>query len=132
MRYEGWLLGDVPNDVGEAPMTKRDSDDLLSWWRRVSTTDIEGSLTKIAWYGSGDLLAVGRLLADVAGRSRVTDAEAAEMGCLFYMSGKWARIAEAMKRGERPDDDSLFDLQFYTMMVRRIRDTGSWPGEVTP
>jgi hypothetical protein len=100
---------------------------LGAWWVETAITDITKSLPKIAWYGAGDLVAVGRLLAEISDRE-VTDAEAAEMGCLFYMAGKWARIAEAMKRGEAPDDDSLFDLHFYTMMIRRIRANGAWPG----
>ena len=135
MWHQGSLFGDFTDDTGEVAVSSHEPESLLEWWQRTSTADIEGSLAKISWYGSGDLLAVGRLMAQTTGRSQfTTDAEAAELGCLFYMAGKWARVAEAMKRGDQPDADTLFDLQFYTMMIRRIRDTGSWPGpvEVTP
>lgn len=95
----------------------------------VAESDIDKSMGKVRHYGANDLEHIGRVLARSQQR-RVSAEEATELGILFYLSGKMARIEEAMVRGERPDDDSIFDLQYYAQMIRRVRAAGSWPGPI--
>lgn len=99
---------------------------LASWWRKLADEEIRRTVPKAEEYGSGDLIRIGRTLAEVAGRT-VTDEEAAELGIFFYIEGKLARWADAVARGERPSDDTLFDLGVYVRMAQRVRHSGGWP-----
>ena len=61
-------------------------------------------------------------------RREVNAEEAAELGVFFYLIGKVARWQSAIERGERPSDDTLFDVGVYVRMAQRIRSHGGWPG----
>lgn len=100
---------------------------LASWWRKQAETEIERTVPKAEEYGSTDLIRVGRIMAESAGRHGVSDEEAAELGVFFYIEGKLARWADAVTRGERVSDDTLFDIGIYVRMAQRIRATGGWP-----
>lgn len=104
--------------------------DLRAWWVESSKREIDGSLEKIKHYGAADLSHIGRVWAARKGMDELTEAEYAELGCLYYMSGKMSRIESAITRGEFPDGDSVFDLLFYAKMVFRLRASGAWPGHV--
>jgi hypothetical protein len=49
-----------------------------------------------------------------------------ELAVAFYTLGKIARIFSGYQMGLVPDDDSWFDLHFYSMMALKIRETGRW------
>jgi hypothetical protein len=51
------------------------------------------------------------------------------MAIAFYLLGKATRVFGAYQRGGRPSDDTWHDLTVYSMMARRVRETGGWPGE---
>lgn len=100
---------------------------LFGWWRATAESDLEMVVPKAIEYGSRDLIEMGRTLARVAGRE-VFDAEAAELGIWFYALGKMARWTAAVERGERVSTDTLMDLGVYSIMARRVREAGGWPG----
>lgn len=97
--------------------------DVASWWRRTNADDHLAFVPKFEEYGSEDLVAIGRNLADILGRE-VTDAEATELGIYFYLYGKMARWTEAVKDGRAVSDDTLHDLTVYSMMARLNRAGG--------
>lgn len=104
--------------------------ELSDWWLGLARDEIARTVPKAIEYGSTDLVDIGRDLADCLGR-RVTDEVAAELGIYFYLRGKLARWRDAIIRGERPSDDTLFDIGVYVRMAQRVRVAGGWPGKVT-
>lgn len=102
--------------------------ELASWWRGLAETEIERTVPKAQEYGSTDLRDIGRTLATVAGRE-VSDEEAVEIGIYFYLVGKLARWTDSVKRGDRPSDDTLFDIGVYVRMAQRVRAVGGWPNK---
>jgi hypothetical protein len=104
---------------------------LAEWWRAVSEQEIEATVPKAIEYGATDLIDIGTQLGKWMNRD-ITDAEAAELGCWFYLIGKMARATSAIDRSEFPSDDTLKDIGVYVKMIQRIRSAGSWPGEELP
>lgn len=101
-------------------------EDLAAWWQNTVADDILQTAEKAIEYGSEDLLMIGRTMARIQGLT-VTDAQAAELGVLFYIYGKVARWVSAVKDGRIVSDDTLKDISIYAMMARRVREKGSWP-----
>ena len=97
--------------------------DVAAWWTKTNAEDHRAFVPKFDEYGSEDLLAIGRNLADILGRE-VTDDEANELGIYFYLYGKMARWTEAVKGGRPVSDDTLHDLTVYSMMARLNRAGG--------
>jgi hypothetical protein len=108
------------------------ADDLRTWWVDDSARTIDNSLPKIIEYGAGDLVEIGKRLAEISHRPNITDTDATELGIYFYLVGKLARWHQAVVEGRRVSDDTLFDIEFYTKMARRNRDAGEWPANITP
>lgn len=102
-------------------------DSLSRWWWAKAADEIERTVPKAIEYGSTDLIDIGLMLARTMGRT-IDEEEAAELGVFFYLIGKVARWQSAIERGERPSDDTLFDIGVYVRMAQRIRDAGAWPG----
>lgn len=100
---------------------------LTEWWMDKAEEEVRRTVPKAVEYGALDLIQIGQDLALTAGRE-VTDEEAAELGVYFYVRGKLARWTDAIVRGDRVSDDTLFDLGVYIRMAQRIRDAGGWPG----
>jgi len=101
---------------------------LDEWWRAVSEEEIEATVPKAIEYGATDLIDIGTQLGKWMHRD-TTNAEAAELGCWFYLIGKMARATSAIDRSEFPSDDTIKDIGIYVKMIQRIRQAGSWPGE---
>lgn len=117
-----------PIPAAEAVVPLDPEQELRSWWFDQAGIEIDSTVPKAIEYGSTDLQDIGRDLARTAGR-QVTDEEAAELGVYFYLRGKLSRWTSAIERGERPSDDTLFDLGVYVRMAQRIRHAGGWPGK---
>lgn len=100
---------------------------LAEWWRDQAEAEIAPTVDKAVEYGSTDLIDIGMMLGRTMGRD-IEEEEAAELGVFFYLIGKIARWQSAIQRGERPSDDTLFDIGVYVRMAQRIRKTGGWPG----
>lgn len=117
----------VTPPVSFLPGDATPEEQLRAWWYDLAKTEIDRTVPKAVEYSSTDLADIGHQLARTAGR-QVTDEEAAELGIFFYIQGKLSRWAGAVTNGQRPSDDTLFDLGVYIRMAQRIRAAGSWPG----
>lgn len=100
---------------------------LTAWWMDKAEQETRAVVPKAVEYGATDLRDIGRDLADCMGRE-VTDEEATELGIFFYLRGKLSRWVDAVKRGDRPSDDTIYDIGVYCRMAQRNRDVGNWPG----
>lgn len=97
---------------------------LQDWWREHAKTEAEQTVAKMIEYGSADLVAIGHKMAQMTER-KLTDNEAFELGCLFYLIGKVERAISAVERGARASDDTWFDIAIYAKMVQAKR-AGAW------
>lgn len=97
---------------------------LLVWWKRQAGETALATAKKCAEYGSHDLYGIGHAVARMTNRE-ISNDEAFELGCLFYVLGKIERAVSAAQRGERASDDTWFDLSVYATMVRAHR-AGVW------
>lgn len=123
--FDEWCNGDatdVPQPEGKEQMAA----ELEAWWLDLAQNEILRVVPKAVEYGSTDLHEVGRTLAQTQGRI-VEEEEAVELGIYFYLLGKMARWTDAIKRGERPSDDTLHDIGVYVRMAQRTRQVGGWP-----
>jgi hypothetical protein len=93
--------------------------EIQSWWLAVAETDLAAFQPKLRQYGSHDLLVVGMGLNPNLDRQ-----QAMEAGVAFYVLGKAARAVEAYRNGFSASDDTWHDLTVYSMMARRIQQTG--------
>ena len=98
---------------------------LEQWWIDHARTEASATIAKMCEYGSGDLVAVGQQVRQLADRKPMVDADAMELGCLFYLIGKMERAISAHKRGDLPSDDTWFDIAVYAKMVLAKR-AGVW------
>jgi hypothetical protein len=116
-----------PDEMAQA-LNPNDLEALLTeWWMGKAEEEVRRTVPKAVEYGSTDLAQIGHDLAAMAGR-KVSDEEAAELGIMFYARGKMSRWIDAVIRGDRVSDDTLFDLGVYVRMAQRVRDAGGWPG----
>lgn len=113
--HDGWCDGLLPGE---------DDFNVAEWWRRTNADDHLAFIPKFEEYGSEDLLAIGRTMADILGKKDLTDQQATELGIFFYLYGKMARWVEAVKEGRPVSDDTLHDLTVYSMMARLNRAGG--------
>ena len=123
--------------VGSAPTAASPADpgtsvealaDLRDWWLSTAQADMAMVAPKAVEYGSVELEEMGAALARMMGRSDLSAARLVELACWFYAMGKMQRWTAAVTRGEFVSDDTLTDLGVYTLMVRRAREAGTWPG----
>lgn len=128
-----WLSGpvgsaptaDSPADPG---ITVDALDDLRGWWLATAHQDMTMVAPKAVEYGSVELEEMGAALARMMGRTDPLPAYRVELACWFYAMGKMQRWTAAITRGETASTDTLTDLGVYTLMVRRARQAGTWPG----
>ena len=100
--------------------------ELRNWWLDHAKVEADATIAKMEEYGSGDLVAIGRTFASMAGRTLESDIEAMELGCTFYLLGKIARVTSAVERGDRASSDTWFDIAVYAKMVLAARQE-AWP-----
>lgn len=114
------------DEVHVHPDTRPTAPGVAEWWTAIAAGDARAAAAKAQAYGSNSLMEEGRKIAKLQGRA-VSDAEALELGCWNYATGKVARWSDAVMRGEQVGDDTLLDLVTYAMMTRRVRAVGNWP-----
>jgi hypothetical protein len=102
---------------------------LRNWWMRTAAEDIEPMLGKLGEYGSADLKLMGVAMQCLAAApaQEITLEEGIERAIAFYELGKVARLFGAFEIGITPSPDTLHDGTVYSMMLRRVRETGNWP-----
>lgn len=117
----------------------RELEALREWWVTTAAGDIDGSLDKLREYGGDgpavDLLTTGDFLARACGWNDYSEQDAIELAIAFYLVSKVGRWQAAILSGQRPSDDTLLDITYYSMMARRNREVGAWPwpaGEGAP
>lgn len=106
--------------------------DWVYWWRHQTEIEIEMLRPKIITYGGSgasalDLVWIGQQMAATMGR-QVDDTEATEIGIVWYLLGKIARMMAAIRSGQRVSEDSALDSAVYSRMFLRTRQSGGWPG----
>lgn len=107
-------------------------DALHDWWADLAQKDAESCLAKLYEYGSSDFDIMAQSMIAVGGSawSGASDVDKArigrEMAVLFYLQGKVARAFGALQKGRVPSNDTYDDITRYSMILRRIRETGKW------
>lgn len=114
-----------PGDAGPKPTGR---DELERWWKDRVLAEIDAVVPKAIEYGANSMIGLGRAILRVAGRADVTDGEAIEVACMFYIEGKIGRWIDAVQAGVPVSDDTIYDIGIYIKMAQRARDVGSWPG----
>lgn len=105
---------------------------ITDWWIKTAMADAEKTLPKAIEYGSADFDLMGQFMVALVKDKLegATDDEklrvGREMAVTFYLIGKLGRMVGAYATGVLPSDDTLFDTNIYSMMLRRIRETGHW------
>lgn len=122
----------VPVEEAEALAAAFDRDNTEVWWRETAQHDYEAALPKIAEYGgagegSSDLRVMGDALAELCGMHDAPDAVKQELACWFYALGKVSRLISDYRQGKSGKPDTWHDLTVYSMMARRLQETGRWP-----
>lgn len=120
-------------DEPEWPDESEPTDGLVDWWTRTARGDISSSLEKIRQYGGISLTETGRGVWELMDQNTWSSPEPPEqllqeLAIWVYIRGKVSRAFAALSQGDMPSDDTLFDIHFYAMMARRIRQCGVWPG----
>lgn len=106
--------------------------DIAEWWAKTALADAEKTVPKAVEYGAADLDVMGQfmvaLICDkfIGADEKELMQVGREMATAFYLMGKLGRMVGAYQQGMRPSDDTLFDTSVYSMMLRRIRETGTW------
>lgn len=106
--------------------------ELTEWWIESAAGDAAATAPKVLEYGgvgdgSADLRTMGYALAELAGLHDAPDPVKLELACWFYALGKVSRLISDYRQGKHGKPDTWFDLGVYSMMARRIQQTGEWP-----
>lgn len=142
-----WIIRISPEEPGgqdlcdfviEAPSTATGAK-LLVWWMSTAAKDYMAGAPKVDEYGAHDLEIMGAVLAVFAYREHLTDVFSkigegyrhdtvgTEMACWFYVLGKVSRLVSDYLAARPGKADTWHDITFYSMMARRIQETGRWP-----
>lgn len=110
---------------------------LMAWWLNTSLCDFNAGAPKVEEYGAHDLEIMGAVLGVLIykdrlnmifqGRQATKLPVWTELAVWFYVLGKVARLVSDYM-AERPGKpDTWHDITFYSMMARRIQESGQWP-----
>lgn len=106
--------------------------ELAGWWEQHADAAVGATVPKAVEYGAHDLdvMAAGMIALVADKLAGATDAEKMQWGryaaCAFYELGKVGRMFGALAEGKLPKEDTEFDLEVYSVMAARIRQTGKW------
>lgn len=87
---------------------------------------VDNTAPKAQEYGNTELAQLGATLAHVAGQPHRGEAHNTQQAVWFYASGKLARWTAAVRRGQQPSRDTVYDLLVYCLMWLKIDETGEW------
>lgn len=102
------------------------------WWMDTAAGDFLAAVPKADEYGgskggSADLRLMGDNLAELMGWRGVSDAVKQELAVWFYAQGKAARLVSDYQQKKPGKADTWHDLTVYSMMARRLQESGNWP-----
>ena len=103
-------------------------DRFVRWWTQHNEQIAEQTADKCAEYGSHDLYGIGHNIAKIT-NTKLSNAQAFELGCLFYLVGKVERAMSAAQRGDTASDDTWLDIAVYAQMVQAHR-AGVWFNQI--
>jgi hypothetical protein len=129
----GWGNGaTVIGGVFSMQLPEGDKGRLMAWWLNTALCDFNDTMPKAEEYGgatgSADLEIVGDNIAKLMGWDDASSAMLQELGCWFYAQGKLARLVSDYQQQRPGKPDTLKDANVYVMMMRRIQESGRWPG----
>lgn len=101
-------------------------DALTDWWIEKARQEVEQVGPKAVEYGPNSMIEVGRAMGRMSNRD-LSDQEAIEVACMFYICGKLGRWVDAVAHGSVPSDDTIHDIGIYIKMAQRNREVGGWP-----
>lgn len=107
------------------------SQQLKDWWMDTAAEDYKLIGHRIDDYASYDLDILGRITLEMVDLPADDPGLRAEVACLWFAQAKIARALSAYKEGRVPSEDTLLDLTTYSMMARRARSAGGWPGTLS-
>lgn len=120
----------ITDAAGRAADIEATVAEITAWWVKTAQSDADTTAPKAAEYGAADLAIMGTAMESLFPGITDEPHERAriglEMAVAFYTLGKVARLYGAYQQGRLPGDDSWFDLTVYSLMARRIRETGRW------
>ena len=116
------LTPEPPIELDDDALEWTDIDHLKEWWIEQARVEADKLAPKAVEYGSYDLAMVAEVMAEM-----MTRPPDLELGLVFYLVGKIARAASAVKDGRRPSDDTLVDIAIYARMILYVREHGQWP-----
>lgn len=115
------------------PIRQGGEAELLQWWISLAVDDFYATVPKMLEYGgkigsegAADLRTMGDALATLLGWGIFTPV-ALELACWFYVLGKVGRLISDYQNQRPGKRDTWFDIVVYSMMARRIQETGRWP-----
>src|SRR3546814_1306884 len=91
----------TPTEPGQDPIY----DDLHQWWVDLATVEADKVVPKAVEYGSHSMTELGHEIAKLSNR-KLTDAEAIELACYFYIKGKMGRWSDAIVAGKPVCNDT--------------------------
>lgn len=111
------------------PLTPKEvlARDLNQWWMDTAHEEAVAVVDKAVEYGANSMTELGHEIAKLAGR-QITDRQAIELACYFYIKGKMGRWSDSIIAGRPVSDDTLGDIGVYVRMAQRVRSHGGWPG----
>jgi len=106
--------------------------DTLEWWIQTSVDDFISTVPKIDEYGgksdgSADLRIMGRNLGELLGWDDASDAVLQELAVWFYAQGKIGRLISNYSQKVPGKADTWHDTTIYSLMARRLQQSGNWP-----
>jgi hypothetical protein len=137
--FEGDILADTPDATTDERVKGiwhvEDNTELFKWWVATSMGDWQASVPKTDEYGAHDLEIMGYVLAIFCGMEATLMRSQSqpglpvqmELACWFYLLGKVARLVSDYLSHRPGKPDTWHDITVYSMMARRIQETGQWP-----
>lgn len=126
------LPDQLPQVVLSVTFTTEQQRDLLLWWLATAAKDVLMQTPKMHEYGgrgegSSDLMVMGDALGEFSDMHDAPDAVKQELSVWFYVLGKVSRLISDYKQKRRGKPDTWHDISVYSMMARRIQESGRWP-----
>src|SRR5699024_8540923 len=97
-------------------------------WAKLDRAEIDQTIPKGTEYGQQSLSNLSNQLAQLQGR-QVSDPEAMELACWYYLNGKLQRFNDDVINGKQGSDDTMLDIEVYVRMIQINRKTGNWVGQ---